>query len=336
MNQPGLLLRVRFFGDDEGARLERGEEKEARENPRRETARVQQFGEMKIFQHENRIPRAPASPLPACRRAFEKLHSALRPNKRLYLPEIGWFSSMEVTQRAPSAPCDERVQGIRRVSQVSESTLASSFSLPHRPLPEMMKTARFLAGLPFENVILAKRGQIPNQRHRRRIPSQGNQGVALRALPPGVFLQLRPKLSGSGPILPLDSVLLILKKRRLPEQPALSFLSFANASLTLFAQGSSRTASGAVRMCERLFGKARPPRLGRLPPHGLPASAWKDCPCWENQTPPGKTYPCLRSKSTLLVCSQLSTVPVSKPSSGSTTSAYISSSRSTSSSASVS
>ena len=34
MNQPGLLLRVRFFGDDEGARLERGEEKEARENPR--------------------------------------------------------------------------------------------------------------------------------------------------------------------------------------------------------------------------------------------------------------------------------------------------------------
>ena len=198
-----------------------------------------------------------------------------------------------------------------------------------------MKTARFLAGLPFENVILAKEVTIPNQRHRRRIPSQGHQGVVLRALPPGVFLQLRPKLSGSGPILPLDSVLLILKKRRSPEQPALSFLSFANAFLALFARGSSRTTSDTVRTCERIVGKARPPWSGNLSRSGRsPTPA--DAPHLGRLSPRAYAYPCLRSKSTLLVCSQLSTVPVSKPSSGSITSAYISSSRSTSSSASVS
>lgn len=52
------------------------------------------------------------------------------------------------------------------------------------------------------------------------------------------------------------------KKRRSPDQPALSFLSFANAFLALFARGNSRTTSGAVRTCERLFGKARPPWSG--------------------------------------------------------------------------
>lgn len=68
------------------------------------------------------------------------------------------------------------------------------------------------------------------------------------------------------------------KKRGSPDQPALSFLSFANAFLALFARGSSRTTSGAVRTCERLFGKARPPwsgspsRSGRSP---APADA---CP----------------------------------------------------------
>ena len=70
---------------------------------------------MKIFQHENRIPRAPASPLPACRRAFEKLHSALRPNKRLYLPEIGWFSSTGDPRRALPSPWRRQPKSTRRV-----------------------------------------------------------------------------------------------------------------------------------------------------------------------------------------------------------------------------
>lgn len=151
-------------------------------------------------------------------------------------------------------------------------------------------------------------------------PNQGHRGIALRVQSLGAFLQLRPQPT---------------KKRRSPDQPALSFLSFANAFLALFARGSSHTTSGAVRTCERLFGKARPPwsgspsRSGRTP-------APVDAPHLGRLSPRAHAYPCLRSKSTLLVCSQLSTVPVSKPSSGSTTSAYISSSRSTSSSASVS
>ncbi len=151
-------------------------------------------------------------------------------------------------------------------------------------------------------------------------PNQGHRGIALRVQSLGTFLQLRPQPT---------------KKRRSPDQPALSFLSFANAFLALFARGSSRITSGAVRTCERLFGKARPlwsgnsSRSGRSP---APAGA----PHQGRLSPPVNAYPCLRSKSTLLVCSQLSTVPVSKPSSGSITSAYISSSRSTSSSASVS
>ena len=151
-------------------------------------------------------------------------------------------------------------------------------------------------------------------------PRQGHRGIALRVQSLGAFLQLRPQPT---------------KKRRPPDQPALSFLSFANAFLALFAQGSSRITSGAVRTCERLFGKARPlwsgnsSRSGRSP---APAGA----PHQGRLSPPVNAYPCLRSKSTLLVCSQLSTVPVSKPSSGSITSAYISSSASTASSASVS
>ena len=114
----------------------------------------------------------------------------------------------------------------------------SDFPLLTRILPEMMKTTRFLAGLPLEKVILAKDATIPNQGHR---------GIALRVQSPGAFLQLRPQPT---------------KKRRSPDQPALSFLSFANAFLALFARGSSRTTSGAVRTCERLFGKARPPWSG--------------------------------------------------------------------------
>lgn len=152
-------------------------------------------------------------------------------------------------------------------------------------------------------------------------PNQGHRGVALRVQSLGAFLQLRPPQP--------------TKKRRSPDQPALSFLSFANAFLALFAQGSSRTTSGAVHTCERLFGKARPPRLGS-PSRSGRSPAPVDAPHQGRLSPPVNAYPCLRSKSTLLVCSQLSTVPVSKPSSGSTTSAYISSSRSTSSSASVS
>ena len=84
MNQPGLLLRVRFFGDDEGARLERGEEKEARENPRRETAQVQQFGEMKIFRHENRASREhPQARSPP---ASERLRNSTPPFDQINAP----------------------------------------------------------------------------------------------------------------------------------------------------------------------------------------------------------------------------------------------------------
>lgn len=92
-------------------------------------------------------------------------------------------------------------------------------------------------------------------------PNQGHRGVALRVQSPGVFLQLRPQPT---------------KKRRSPDQPALSFLSFANAFLVLFAWGSSRTTSGAVRTCERIAGKARPPwsgnssRSGRSPTDACP------------------------------------------------------------------
>ena len=151
-------------------------------------------------------------------------------------------------------------------------------------------------------------------------PNQGHRGIALRVQSLGTFLQLRPQPA---------------KKRRSPDQPALSFLSFANAFLALFAQGSSRTTSGAVHTCERIVGKAHPPWSGNSSRSGR-SPAPVDAPHQGRPPPRAYAYPCLRSKSTLLVCSQLSTVPVSKPSSGSTTSAYISSSRSTSSSASVS
>ena len=187
----------------------------------------------------------------------------------------------------------------------------SDFPLLTRILPEMMKTTRFLAGLPLEKVILAKRCHYPQPRPPRGRTARPVAGRLLEASPP------------------------TNKKRRSPEQPALSFLSFATAFLALFARGSSRITSGAVRTCERLFGKARPPRSGS-PSRSGRSPAPVDAPHQGRLSPPVNAYPCLRSKSTLLVCSQLSTVPVSKPSSGSITSAYISSSRSTSSSASVS
>lgn len=175
-----------------------------------------------------------------------------------------------------------------------------------------MKTTRFLAGLPLEKVILAKRCHYPPTK-----ATEGSHCASSRRASSCSF--------ASQPA----------KKRRLPEQPALSFLSFANASLALFAQGSSRTTSGAVRTCEHIVGKARPPWSGNLSRSGRSPTP-VDAPHQGRLSPPVNAYPCLRSKSTLLVCSQLSTVPVSKPSSGSITSAYISSSRSTSSSASVS
>lgn len=126
----------------------------------------------------------------------------------------------------------------------------SDFPLLARILPEMMKTTRFLAGLPLEKVILAKRCHYPQPRQpQTHPPNQGHRGVALRVQSLGAFLQLRPQPT---------------KKRRSPDQPALSFLSFANAFLALFARGSSRTTSGAVRTCERIVGKARPPWSGNL------------------------------------------------------------------------
>ena len=184
-----------------------------------------------------------------------------------------------------------------------------------------MKTTRFLAGLPLEKVILAKRCRYPRPRQPQTHPltkaTEGSHCASSRWAPSCSFA---PQPT---------------KKRRSPDQPALSFLSFANAFLALFAQGSSRTTSGAIRTCERLFGKARPPWSGS-PSHSGRSPTPVDAPHQGRLSPPVNAYPCLRSKSTLLVCSQLSTVPVSKPSSGSITSAYISSSRSTSSSASVS
>ena len=139
----------------------------------------------------------------------------------------------------------------------------SDFPLLARILPEMMKTTRFLAGLPLENVILAKDATIPNQGRRRRIPQpRPPRGRTARPVA-GRLLEASPPTN---------------KKRRSPEQPALSFLSFANAFLALFARGSSRTTFGAVRTCERIAGKARPPwsgspsRSGRSP---TPADA---CP----------------------------------------------------------
>lgn len=68
------------------------------------------------------------------------------------------------------------------------------------------------------------------------------------------------------------------KKRRSPDQPALSFLSFANAFLALFARGSSRITSGAVHTCERIVGKARPPRSGNLSRSGRSPTPADACP----------------------------------------------------------
>lgn len=94
-------------------------------------------------------------------------------------------------------------------------------------------------------------------------PNQGHRGIALRVQSLGTFLQLRPQPT---------------KKRRSPDQPALSFLSFANAFLALFARGSSRTTSGAVRTCERLFGKARPPWSGNSSRSGRSPTPADACP----------------------------------------------------------
>ena len=118
-----------------------------------------------------------------------------------------------------------------------------------------MKTTRFLAGLPLENVILAKRRHYPQPRPPQTHPptkaTVGSHCASSRRVPSYSFAQNQTHYLSYKP-----------KKRRSPDQPALSFLSFANAFLALFARGSSRIASGAVRTCERLFGKARPPWSG--------------------------------------------------------------------------
>ena len=138
----------------------------------------------------------------------------------------------------------------------------SDFPLLARILPEMMKTTRFLAGLPLENVILAKRCHYPQPRQPQTHPptkaTEGSHCASSRWAPSCSFAPNQQK------------------KRRSPDQPALSFLSFANAFLALFARGSSRTTSGAVRTYERIVGKARPPWSGNLSRSGRsPADA---CP----------------------------------------------------------
>ena len=140
----------------------------------------------------------------------------------------------------------------------------SDFPLLARTLPEVMKTTRFLAGLPLEKVILAKRCRYPRPRQPQTHPltkaTEGSHCASSRWAPSCSFA---PQPT---------------KKRRSPDQPALSFLSFANAFLALFARGSSRTTSGAVRMCERIVGKARPPWSGNLSRSGRSPAPTDACP----------------------------------------------------------
>lgn len=190
-----------------------------------------------------------------------------------------------------------------------------------------MKTTRFLAGLPLENVILAKDATIPNQGRRRRIPQPRQprdrtaRPVAGRLLAASPPTNKKAQVAGSACAFVLEfrerfSCLICPGKlpRHLWHRPHVRTHSWESPS-TLVRKLISL--GKVAHACGRLPAPAGAPHLGRLSPRAY-------------------AYPCLRSKSTLLVCSQLSTVPVSKPSSGSTTSAYISSSRSTSSSASVS
>lgn len=143
-----------------------------------------------------------------------------------------------------------------------------------------MKTTRFLAGLPLEKVILAKRCHYPQPRQPQTHPltkaTEGSHCASSRWAPSCSFA---PQPT---------------KKRRSPDQPALSFLSFANAFLALFARGSSRTTSGAVRTCERIVGKARPPWSGNLSRSGRsPAGA--GAPHQGRLSPPVKfTLACAR------------------------------------------
>lgn len=139
----------------------------------------------------------------------------------------------------------------------------SDFPLLARILSEMMKTTRFLAGLPSKRSSSQKDATIPNQGNRRRIlqprPPRGRTARPVA----GRLLESSPPTN---------------KKRRSPEQPALSFLSFANAFLALFARGSSRTTSGTVRTCERIVGKARPPWSGNLSRSGRSPTPADACP----------------------------------------------------------
>lgn len=108
-----------------------------------------------------------------------------------------------------------------------------------------------------------KDATIPSQCRRRHIPQpRPPRGRTARPVA-GRLLEASPPTN---------------KKRRSPEQPALSFLSFANAFLALFARGSSRTTSGTVRTCERLVGKARPPWSGNLSRSGRSPTPADACP----------------------------------------------------------
>ena len=60
----------------------------------------------------------------------------------------------------------------------------SDFPLLARILPEMMKTTRFLAGLPLEKVILAKRCHYPQPRPPRDRTARPVAGRLLAASPP--------------------------------------------------------------------------------------------------------------------------------------------------------
>lgn len=174
------------------------------------------------------------------------------------------MSGTAQVSKACNHQCKAPLISKRRIRPGQRIDVCERLSPPHRPLSKMMKNARFLAGLPpRKGHPREKMSPSPTKATAGASPNQGRRGIALRVQSLGAFLQLRPQPT---------------KKRRSPDQPAPSFLSFANAFLALFARGNSRTTSGAVRTCERIVGKARPPRSGNLSRSGRSPTPADACP----------------------------------------------------------